>query len=326
MGVGWLTTIPELARNIINPHLRLLAPVGPSVRLQVRRYKRISMAQILEDVKGILARIGGRLSPRCIYVVESVLNYLLIGQWMKVQGFQSAATFNTRNEAFRLAAHRIADRRVLYLEFGVWKGDSMRYWSGLLTNPDSMLHGFDSFEGLPENWSSAYNKGAFSAEGNVPVIEDSRVRFYKGWFEDTLPSYQLPPHDVMFVNCDADLYSSTKSVLSYVGPHIKPGDFLYFDEFHHWADERRAFEEFLAYSGFRFSLVGCSASNAQVLFVREPVVSSSCAKAYGSAPIGCRPRQVFESQLGHLPQIAIWKRLPIAVANRLGPKLVRGIP
>jgi hypothetical protein len=65
-----------------------------------------------------------------------------------------------------------------------------------------------------------------------------------------IPSgYKIPAHDVMFINCDADLDSSTKRILRYIGPHIKPGDFLYFDEFHHWADERPAFEEFQAVSG-----------------------------------------------------------------------------
>jgi hypothetical protein len=76
-------------------------------------------AQIVEELKRVFAGIGGRLSPRSICLVESALNYLLIGQWMIVQGFEPSATFSTRNEAFRLAAHEIAYRRVLYLEFGV---------------------------------------------------------------------------------------------------------------------------------------------------------------------------------------------------------------
>ena len=60
-------------------------------------------------------------------------------------------------------------------------------------------------------------------EGTVPVIEDSRVSFFKGWFSKTLPQYVLPPHERLFVNFDADLYSSTKTALDFLRPHISFG-------------------------------------------------------------------------------------------------------
>jgi Macrocin-O-methyltransferase (TylF) len=226
-------------------------------------------AYMLERMKSALATTGEHLPARSMYALESTYNYLSVGQWMKVRGYRSDWRFGSRNEAFLRAASGIRSQRVLYLEFGVWKGESTRFWSKLLTNPASALHGFDSFEGLPEDWSSTYRKGAFSVNGKLPVIDDPRVRFFKGLFEQTLSRYQPPDHDVMFINCDADLYSSTKTVLKYVGLLLKPGDYLYFDEFHHANDERRAFDEFLLTSGFRFSLVGCSGPRSQLLFVRD---------------------------------------------------------
>ena len=36
-------------------------------------------------------------------------------------------------------------------------------------------------------------------DGAAPVIEDSRVSFFKGWFAETLPQYILPPHERLFV-------------------------------------------------------------------------------------------------------------------------------
>jgi hypothetical protein len=30
-----------------------------------------------------------------------------------------------------------------------------------------------------------------------------RVKFFKGWFEETLPGHSVPDHDVMVVNFDA---------------------------------------------------------------------------------------------------------------------------
>jgi hypothetical protein len=49
---------------------------------------------------------------------------------------------------------------------------------------------------------------------------DDRVAFFKGWFSETLPDYVPPPHKQLFVNLDADLYSSTKTVLEFLKPHI----------------------------------------------------------------------------------------------------------
>jgi hypothetical protein len=92
------------------------------------------------------------------------------------------------------------------------------------------------------------------------------VRFFKGLFEDTLRDYRPPEHEVMFMNCDADMYSSARTVLKFATSQLKSGDYLYFDEFHEAHDERRAFSDFLTSAGARFSLVGVSLSRSHVLF------------------------------------------------------------
>lgn len=74
----------------------------------------------------------------------------------------------------------------------------MRQWSKLLRNPASTLHGFDSFLGLPHDWTlEGHERGYFSTEGQVPEIDDPRVRFFVGWFEETLPQYEWPEHEVL---------------------------------------------------------------------------------------------------------------------------------
>lgn len=45
-----------------------------------------------------------------------------------------------------------ARARLLFLEFGVLDGDSIRHWAGLNANPGSRFVGFDSFEGIPAAW------------------------------------------------------------------------------------------------------------------------------------------------------------------------------
>src|ERR1022692_2079890 len=63
-----------------------------------------------------------------------------------------------------------------YLEFGVYQGESMQVWADLNTHPDSRFVGFDSFEGLPEDWTKGKPAGTFDAGGKTPAIPDPRVR------------------------------------------------------------------------------------------------------------------------------------------------------
>ena len=220
------------------------------------------------DLKYVLTRLGTHMSPRALGNLNGVVNYLEVGNWMKTHGFGSIPLFADRYELFRHMAASIADADVLYLEFGVAFGASIRFWSKLLRNPNSKLHGFDSFEGLPTTWIRARPKGHFSTGGNIPDVDDPRVQFFKGWFEDTLPGYVWPPHDRLVINLDADLYSSTAFVLTTIRQRIQPGSLLYFDEFNHRGDELRAFDEFIETSGFRFKPFGATRGFAGVTFER----------------------------------------------------------
>ncbi|MCX2715910.1 hypothetical protein [Mycolicibacterium sp. J2] len=58
---------------------------------------------------------------------------------------------------FSMALQRLNGNAPLYLEFGVFEGRSMRWWSEHLTMPGAALVGFDSFEGLPENWRPGFD-------------------------------------------------------------------------------------------------------------------------------------------------------------------------
>jgi len=227
--------------------------------------------RLLEAGKQGLARAGAACSFSTLVRLNSVFNYLWVGHWMKSRGFRVLQRVDSKEQVFGIAAEEIRDREVLYLEFGVYRGWSMRIWSRLLRNPRSNLNGFDSFEGLPESWDISYEKGHYAMDGAVPVIEDSRVSFFKGWFSETLPQYVLPPHERLFVNFDADLYSSTKTVLDFLKPYISVGTYLYFDEFQVRDHESKAFDEFLSETGWTFQLVAASRGLTRVLFQRTSV-------------------------------------------------------
>jgi hypothetical protein len=193
-----------------------------------------------------------------VHQLKRSVGVIEVAHWLKHQcDCSDTRSLYKAERVYDLIAREIADRQVLYLEFGVWKGYSINYWSKLLKNPGSILHGFDSFEGLPEDWYGDYGSGAFSESGRLPKVNDPRVRFFKGWFEETLAHYHVPEHQVLLVNIDCDLYSSTRCVLDFLRQHDLPGigSWIYFSEFADPEHEFRAFKEFVAATGMRFELV-----------------------------------------------------------------------
>jgi len=222
-------------------------------------------------LKTALTRVGAVCSPRVVYALNGAFNYLHVGWWLHAHGYDPEHRVRTRYELFDLVAAEAAERDVLYLEFGVHTGASIRHWSALLRSPRSHLHGFDSFLGLPHDWSlDGHERGDFSTGGAVPTIDDPRVEFFPGWFSETLPHYVWPEHDLLIAMLDADLYSSTETVLAFLSDHLEPGSYLYFDQFHHRGDELRAFAEFVDEHDIRFKLVGATRELSCVLFQRLP--------------------------------------------------------
>ncbi len=134
----------------------------------------------------------------------------------------------------------------LYLEFGVFSGTTINFIAG---RTPRTVHGFDSFEGLPEQWG-AVPAGRFTTGGDMPAVREN-VQLHKGWFDETLPEFvggQSQP--VAFLHIDCDLYSSTKTILWTLKDLIVPGTVIVFDEFinyPYWREhEYKAFREFCA--------------------------------------------------------------------------------
>lgn len=131
-----------------------------------------------------------------------------------------------------------------YLEFGVSKGLSFKKWVSLNDNPSSTFHGFDTFTGLPEAWGH-FEVGAMSNGNKPPEIDDNRVHFYQGLFQQTLIPflYNFKGNNRKVIHLDADIYSATLYVLTLITPYLKSGDILMFDEFNVPLHEFKAFKE-----------------------------------------------------------------------------------
>lgn len=213
--------------------------------------------------------LAGQWSPaRIPAVLNGAANFLETGRQLRYHGLVVPLRVPERTDLFDTAIPSMARGHTVYLEFGVYQGDTMRYWAQHLENPDARLIGFDSFDGLPEDWTRDAGVGHFSMSGKTPDISDPRVTFVGGWFDDTLPSFALPDNECLFLNVDSDLYSSAATVLTWAGDRIKVGDFLYFDEFHDRLHEGRAFYEYLDATGHAVRVVAATLSLSQILFQR----------------------------------------------------------
>jgi hypothetical protein len=229
----------------------------------------LTMHFVRESCKSLLTRVGSFLPERTVIAADSAVNYLEVGRWMRQHGYSIGPRLQTLEQVWGRIAEELAGKhRILYLEFGASSGDCIRHWAQLLPGPDCRFVGFDSFEGLPENWSKDYPKGYFSRNGRIPEIDDRRVSFVKGWFHETVPKYALPDHETLIINIDSDLYSSAVCVLHALRNAILPGTYIYFDEFDVRRDELRAFDEFIAETGMGFRCVGATSCLKHVAFQR----------------------------------------------------------
>lgn len=169
------------------------------------------------------------------------------------------------------AAVREAPASGLVLEFGVEKGASANFLARLLTEGGQgrRVDAFDSFEGLPSEWSGTFEKrGKFSRGGSLPEVLPN-VRLHKGWFDQTIPAFAAAHAEpIAFLHVDCDLYVSTRSVLDGIGDRLRPGSIVAFDEYfnyHNWREhEFKAWHEFVDRTGIRYEYRGFAARGGQV--------------------------------------------------------------
>lgn len=156
----------------------------------------------------------------------------------------------------------------LWLEFGVFTGETVNHIARMVE--DKTVYGFDSFEGLPEDWRDHMIKGFFSTDGILPKVENN-VSLIKGWFSETLPKFigEHPDKTISFLHIDCDLYSSAKEVLDLCNDKIVTGTVICFDEFYNydgWENyEYKAWTEYCQENNVKCKYLGRVPTYEQVL-------------------------------------------------------------
>ena len=210
----------------------------------------------LHELDGASAALAG-LDEGCDFLLSS-LAFVLAHRRPETRLF--ADTFETLRYALS-----VAPPEGVVAELAVRRGTSLRF---LATLADE-VHGFDSFEGLPEAWAGQ-PVGLYSASGALPCVPDN-ARVHAGWFADVLPGFvarQTAP--LRLLNVDCDLYRSAVEGLDALAPMVAEGTVLVFDEYlcnPGWErEEHRALVEVAERHDWRFEYLAFS------LFTKQAVV------------------------------------------------------
>ena len=119
------------------------------------------------------------------------------------------------------------------LEMGVANGETLR---DIAAHVDH-IHGFDSFEGLPDIWDLVEAGKATIPKGYFQYPEWRQMRIplnsdvWVGLFADTIPQWLADhPGPIGFLHVDCDIYQSAHDVLFGLNERIVPGTVIAFDE------------------------------------------------------------------------------------------------
>jgi hypothetical protein len=172
-------------------------------------------------------------------------------------------------DRWRLLEFAVRDTKVpgLIVEAGVAKGDSLIVLAKAAA-PRS-VHGFDSFEGLPSDWTGTFEgKGKFTTGGKLPKVPSNAI-LYPGWFEQTFPRFlAATAENVSVLHVDCDIYASTKVVFELFGQRLVAGSTIVFDEYFNypgWKNhEFKAFQEWIAATGRSYRYIAFSTEKGHV--------------------------------------------------------------
>jgi len=189
---------------------------------------------------------AGRIHPareRSVRELERTVDYI-------ETNMPDAIGFETQKEVLDYALSQMTVAGG-YLEFGVFKGGTIRYIEKRLRRmgkTDAIIHGFDSFQGLPKAWGgSSLGRSAFSTKGKLPRVPPNVV-LHKGWFTDTILQWRASvTAPLAFLHVDCDIYSSTVEVLEGLYDRMQVGTVIVFDEYFNYPNwkqhEFRAWRE-----------------------------------------------------------------------------------
>jgi len=217
------------------------------------------------------------IDPHCIHNYTHFVTELITRLQTRILWPSNALGHALSN----LTTSQTAGAGKLWMEFGVFQGSSTKRivdrLRELTHGAEGMLFGFDSFDGLPEAWLKGYEEkfghyepGSFNYS-HAP-FHDPQVSWVKGWFNESVPRFLNSVHsksgEITFMHLDADLYSSTASVLHDLAPKIGPECIMVFDDLVNYPayreGELKALWEFFSLTRRPLKVVGATGKHVMM--------------------------------------------------------------
>jgi len=149
------------------------------------------------------------------------------------------------------------------IECGVWRGGMIAGIADVL-GKDRNYYLFDSFEGLPPakeidgqsaiEWQKDVNSPGYHdnckaemdwAERAMKKSGATKYNLVKGWFDETIPTYQLK-EPIAILRLDGDWYDSTMTCLEGLFDKVAKGGLIILDDYYVWDGCSKALHEFLS--------------------------------------------------------------------------------
>ena len=163
----------------------------------------------------------------------------------------------------------------LVLEFGTATGRTLNQFAHWL--PNKTVYGFDSWQGLPEKFNDL-PAGHFAQKLPDVLLNCQLVQ---GWFgarplqdKSGIPEFTAQTfanehkEPIALLHLDADLYSSTKTVLDAFADQIVPGTVILFNEYWNHATwkkhEFKAWQEHVAKHNVKYEYIGYASDHQEV--------------------------------------------------------------
>lgn len=217
-------------------------------------------------LKGMLDRVAGHMLDGDAHNIHRAMQRRALEETsLFVEEYMFLTTpYANKYDLLAAALKAVKVNNGLYCEFGVHSGSTVNFIASRVNGP---VYGFDSFEGLPEDWRPGVEKGNFAMTA-LPKVREN-VELVKGWFNQSLPEFlKLNPGPCAFLHVDCDLYSSTRTIFDLLGDRIQAGAVIAFDEFFNYPRWRQgeflAFQELVQRHGLEFEYLGYVLDHEQV--------------------------------------------------------------
>lgn len=152
----------------------------------------------------------------------------------------------------------------LILEFGVGYGKTINIISNAFS--PSIIHGFDSFLGYPEDWKEGITKGTNACD--IPNTEPN-VKLHLKTFDKSVPTFKknfAKNLKITLMHLDCGLYSSTKIVLDNLKDNIKKDAIIIISDCMEYqgyeTHSLKAFSEFLSEMNLKYEIVSYNKKTA----------------------------------------------------------------